>query len=575
MFLPINHEEMVRRGWDECDIIFVTPDAYVDHPSFAMAVLTRFLEKHGYRVGILTQPRWRDPEEFMQLGRPRLAFVVSGGNMDSMVLNYTAAKKPRKEDLFAENGNPFFSSPGDKRKYRIRPDRVVSVYCNQIRSVCSDIPIVIGGIEASLRRIAHYDYWSDSIRRSALFDAKAQLLVYGMGEYPLLEVIREIERGKPFEVMEIKSTTTIREDLDGLMDPVILPSFFEVQQEKKAFAEAFCLFYHNCDGKILAQQQDSRYAIQFPRRELSQSELDAIFDLPFERKPHPRFSNIPAYTMIRESITSHRGCFGNCSFCAITAHQGASVVSRSEESILREVRALIKMDYFKGTITDVGGPSANMYASECRMGGCDFPDCLGKGNACDNLMPGLSKYLSLLQKISEEKGVKHVLVNSGLRFDPVLVSEDFLRGMIRHYISGQLKLGLESGSDAVLALMNKPNTGTFRDFKTLFERITRDEGIRKYINPYIIIGHPGEGEKELVETLCFLEKHHLKGKQFQIFTPTPLTRSTAMYYLGYDPCTGAPVTVEKQTLAIEKRKQRLIRDQSDQKRGRSGKRSIL
>jgi uncharacterized radical SAM protein YgiQ len=558
MFLPTTERELRQRGWDECDLIIVTPDAYVDHPSFAMAVLGRFLEKHGYRVGILTQPHWRDPESFLELGVPRIAFAVSGGNVDSMVLNYTPAKKPRNEDAYCENNDPFFSSPGDPNKYRIRPDRAVTVYSNQIRAVSRTTPLIIGGIEASLRRIAHYDYWSNKIRRSILFDAKADLLVYGMGEYPLLEVVEGLEEGTPAGALEIRNTAVIQKSLEGLHDPVILPSFDEVRKETAAFARAFCSFEENGDRRILAQQQDTRYLVQFPKRELTPDELDAIYDVRFERRPHPRFRNIPAYRMIRDSVTAHRGCFGSCAFCTLAAHQGPAIVSRSRESVLREVAEIARQPWFRGTITDIGGPSANMYGSSCRIGGCAHPDCLRRGEACPNLLPAPRAFLDLIRAAETVEGVRHVFVSSGLRYDPCLMDRPLLRELIRRHISGQMKVAPESGSEHVLRVMNKPKTAYFRSFKAQFDEITKAEGIRKYLIPYLIVGHPGEGERELRESLAFLRENRLGGNQFQQFTPTPLTRASAIYYLGFDPCTGVPVEVEKRQGILEERKKKLI-----------------
>lgn len=558
-FLPTTRAEMAALGWDACDVIIATPDAYVDHPSFAMALLGRFLERHGYRVGILTQPRWRDPQSFLELGTPEIAFVVSGGNVDSMVLNYTASGKPRKEDQYCEGGNPFFSRPGEGRKYRIRPDRVVSVYASQIRSVCRDRPLIIGGIEASLRRIAHYDVWTDAVRRSVLFDARADLLVYGMGEYPLLEAVRCLGEGMSPEEMTVPSTAVAKKSLDGLDDPVVLPSFAEVKADKGAFAEAFCAFARNGDRRVLAQQQDSRFLVQFPRRTLSKGELDAVYDLPFARAPHHRFSDIPAFRMIRDSITAHRGCFGNCSFCAIAAHQGPEIVSRSEGSVLREAARVAAAPGFRGTITDIGGPSANMYAASCRIGGCDQPDCLRGGEACPNLVSGTDAYLRLLDQAARVKGVRRVFVTSGLRFDPALLDDALLEGVVERHISGQMKVAPESGSDRVLKLMHKPPVSVFDGFRRRFEACTRRRGKKTYLVPYIIVGHPGEGEEELEETRRFLDAQGLAGRQFQIFTPSPLTRATAMYYLGYDPCTGEEVDVEKRMRVLEERKQRLLR----------------
>lgn len=550
---------MKKSGYDECDVIIVTPDAYADHPSFAMALLGRFLQRNGYRVGIISQPKWRSPESFLSLGVPRIAFALSGGQMDSMVLNYTATKKPRNEDLFCEGGNPYFSKKGEDKKYRIRPDRVLNVYCSQIKSVCKEKPVIIGGIEASLRRTAHYDYWSGKIKRSILFDSKADMLIYGMGEYALLDAVRGFESGISAEDMHVGNSAIAVRSTDGYDDPVILPSFEDVKNSKDDFAEAYSLFEKNHDEKVIFQRQDSRYIIQYPRRRINREELDYIYDSRFMRRLHPEYHDVPAFEMIKNSVTSHRGCFGNCSFCSIASHQGSEVVSRSRESILKEVREIAAMDYFKGTITDVGGPSANMYAAECSVGGCSSHDCLKDGYGCKNLVSGNCEYLSLLKDVGNIKGVKHVFVNSGLRFDPCLMDEKFLEDMLKDHISGQMKVAPESGCDAVLKLMNKPETEIFTGFLNQFDRIKKKGGIRKYVIPYIIVGHPGEGEKESGETAEFLLKNHLKGKQFQIFTPTPGTRSTAMYYLGFDPITGKKTSSEKNIRKLEARKDRLIR----------------
>ncbi len=559
MFLPSSLKDMKKSGYDECDVIIVTPDAYVDHPSFAMALLGRFLQRNGYRVGILSQPKWKDPESFLALGVPRIAFAISGGQMDSMVLNYTATKKPRHEDLFCEGGNPYFSKKGEGKKYRIRPDRVLNVYCSQIKSVCKEKPVIIGGIEASLRRTAHYDYWSGKVRRSILFDSKADMLIYGMGEYPLLDAVRAFEAGIPPDKMRIANSAVRVRSTDGYNDFILLPSYEEVKNSKDDFAKAHRLFEKNRDRKVFFQKQDSRYMIQYPSRRISQEELDFIYESRFMRQPHPDYRDIPAFEMIKNSITSHRGCFGNCSFCSIASHQGPEVISRSRDSILNEVRAVADMDYFKGTISDIGGPSANMYAAGCSVGGCDRHDCLKGGYGCKNLISGNTEYISLLKDAGKIKGVRHVFVNSGLRFDPCLMDKKFLEMMLKDHISGQMKVAPESGSDTVLTLMNKPKTAVFSEFLSLFKRIKKKEGVRKYVIPYIIIGHPGESEKESEETAEFLFKNNLKGKQFQIFTPTPGTRSTAMYYLGFDPVTGEKTVTEKNLRKLEMRKERLIR----------------
>ncbi|WOF16232.1 YgiQ family radical SAM protein [Methanoplanus sp. FWC-SCC4] len=558
MFLPTSKKEMDKMGWDACDVIIVTPDAYVDHPSFAMAILGRFLEKNGYKVGILSQPKWKEPKNFLELGIPRIAFAVSGGQMDSMVLNYTATNIPRKEDLFCENKNPFFSQKGDLKKYRIRPDRCINVYCSQIRSVSKNVPIIIGGIEASLRRIAHYDYWTNKIRRSVLFDSKADILIYGMGEYPLLRTIEKLESGITIDELDVESTGIIIKNIDGFSDVVTLPSFEEVKSQKSEFAKAQNLFEKNGDNKYLAQMQDSRYYFQNPRMNITQKELDFIYDTDFERCPHPRFENVPAFEMIKTSVNSHRGCYGDCSFCAIASHQGKSVISRSRESVIKEIRKIASQPDFKGTISDIGGPSANMYASSCSVGGCTEHNCLKDGYGCKNLISGTDEYLSLLIDAGNIGRVKHVFINSGIRFDPAILDETFLCEILKNNISGQMKVAPESGSDKVLGYMNKPSKEVFEKFLKTFNKIKKEEGIRKFVIPYIITGHPGEDDIEAEKTKNFLDKNNLRGKQFQVFTPTPMTRSTAMYYLGYDPKSGEPVHSEKNQKRLNSRKMAMI-----------------
>ncbi|MDT8357232.1 MAG: YgiQ family radical SAM protein [Methanomicrobiaceae archaeon] len=566
-FLPTSRAEMDARGWDTCDVVIATPDAYVDHPSFAMAILSRFLEAHGYRVGILSQPRWKEPSAFTALGIPRIAFVVSGGNMDSMVLNYTPAKKPRREDLYCEGGVPYFSRPGEGRRYRIRPERVVTVYSSQIRAAAPRTPVIIGGIEASMRRIAHYDWWSDSVRRSVLADAKAHLLIYGMGEYPLLDAVRALEGGSAPDDLEIPGTAVLRHDPGEVPGVVQLPSFEEVGLDREAFAEAFCAFERNRDRHVLFQKQDGRFLVQYPRRDLSPEELDACYDLPFCRAPHPRFRKIPAFEMIRDSITAHRGCYGDCAFCALPAHQGRTIVSRSPASVEAEARAIARSPGFSGTISDVGGPSANMYGSSCAIGGCADRDCAKCGEGCPHLLPGTGDYLALLAGVSRVEGVKQVRVSSGLRVDPVICDGEFLDAFFP-YIPGQLKIGLESGSDHVLRIMHKPPTRYFTQFLSKFSEIARRRGMKRYPNPYLIVGHPGEGEGELGQTIRYLEEQGLSGHQFQIFTPTPLTRATAIYYLGYDPCTGDAIEVERDLRVLEERKARLITRDRGRRRDR-------
>jgi len=558
MFLPSTRTEMNARGWDQCDVIIATPDAYIDHPSFATAVLGRMLERAGYRVGIIAQPKWRDPQSFLVLGTPKIAFAVSGGAMDSMVMNYTASKIPRHDDAYCEGGNPFFSQKGDGKKYRIRPDRTINVYTSQIRSVCRGVPIIIGGIEASMRRIAHYDWWSDTVRRSILFDAKADILVYGMGEYPLVDCIKALSEGNTPETMEIPGTAVIRKSGEGIPGAVTLPSFAEVKEKTEAFREAFNRFYKNRDQKPLIQPHDTRSLVQFPRRPITPEELDAIYALPFARAPHPQYKDVPAFRMIKDSVTSHRGCYGQCSFCSIAAHQGPEIVSRSRESILAETRTIASKKGFSGTITDIGGPSANMYASSCRIGGCSSHDCLKEGRACENLISGTDAYRDLLREAGTIPGVRHVFISSGLRFDPAIMDDELIRACIRHHTPGRLKVAPESGSRRVLHLMGKPAPEVFTTFLKRAKTIASHEDIRLKITPYIIAGHPGEEKKETKETIAFLQKNNLPGTQTQIFTPTPLTRATAMYYLGYDPLTGETAPAEKHTKILEERKYQIV-----------------
>ncbi len=558
MFLPTTKTEMKKRKWDQCDVVIVTPDAYIDHPSFAMAVLGRMLESKGYRVGIISQPKWKDPQSFLELGIPKIAFAVSGGAMDSMVMNYTASKIPRKDDAYCEKGDPYFSQKGDAKKYRIRPDRTINVYTSQIRSVCRDVPIIIGGIEASMRRIAHYDWWSDSVRRSILFDSKADILIYGMGEYPLVDCIKALSEGQSPTTMEIPGTAVIRKSAEGIPKAYTLPSFADVRDNKKSFKTAFNLFYQNRDLNPLIQPQDTRYYVQFPRRLVTPEELDAIYALPFERAPHPQYTDIPAFRMIENSVTSHRGCYGRCSFCSITAHQGPEIVSRSKKSILNEIEQIASKPDFSGTITDIGGPSANMYASSCRIKGCRDHDCLKEEKVCKNLISGTKDYLKLLNEARSIKRVKHVFISSGLRFDPALMGDELISACIKYHTPGRMKVAPESGSARVLNLMGKPSPEIFADFLKRAQKISLKEGLPLKINPYIIAGHPGEEKAETEETIEFLNNNKLYGNQIQMFTPTPLTRSTAMYYLGYDPITEEIAPAEHDVIRLEERKLQII-----------------
>lgn len=558
MFLPTSRKEMKQRNWEQCDVVIVTPDAYIDHPSFAAAVLGRMLEREGYRVGIISQPKWRDTQSFLALGIPKIAFAVSGGAMDSMVLNYTASKIPRKDDAYCEKGDPYFSKKGDAKKYRIRPDRTIQVYVSQIRSLSRGVPIIIGGIEASMRRIAHYDWWTDAVRRSILFDSKADILVYGMGEYPLVDCIHALSEGNTPDTMAIWGTAVIRKSGEDIHDAVTLPSFADVKKNKSAFQEAFARFYQNRDQKPLVQPHDTRCLVQFPHRILTPEELDAVYALPFMREPHPRYREVPAFRMIEHSVTSHRGCYGRCSFCSIAAHQGPEIVSRSRQSVLQEIGNIASKKGFSGTITDIGGPSANMYASSCRIGGCLEHNCLKEGDACKNLISGTREYLELLHDAAEIPGVNHVFISSGLRFDPAIMDDKLIRACIRSHTPGRIKIAPESGSTRVTHLMGKPSPKVFQNFLKRARKISIEEGKPLKVTPYIIVGHPGEEMAETEETIRFLTKNTLSGNQTQIFTPTPLTRSTAMYYLGYDPVTEESTPAEHERTILEERKIKII-----------------
>ncbi len=559
MFLPTTLKEAAARGWHQLDFILITPDAYVDHPSFAMAILGRTLEARGFKVGILSQPRWQDPQSFLALGVPKLAFGISGGNVDSMVLNYTATKKRRMQDDYCQKGNGYFLNTEPSIKNKIRPDRVIQVYANQLKQVCKTKPVIIGGIEASLRRIAHYDYWSNSIKRSILFDSKADILVYGMGEEPLTQILIALKEGKKIEDLAIANTAVIQKNIDNIQNVVVLPSFNEVKESKEAFSKAFKLFYQNHDRQILAQQQDSRYLVQFPKKEASQTELDWIYSLPFKKAPHPSYIYpIPAFEMIKDSITAHRGCYGQCAFCSIHLHQGSTIVSRSQKSILKEIQTLAQQPTFKGIVSDIGGPSANMYQSFCKIKGCKDPNCLLKdqGNPCPHLQTGIEEYQTLLNQAVHIPKIKQVFIGSGLRFDKPLISPSFLHQVLQKHSGGSVKIAPESGCDKVLELMNKPPTRVFDNFKKMFQAVVLNHQkppkvLEKPLVPYIIVGHPGEDLEQVKETLNFLIKQGFRGNQFQIFTPTPLTLSTAMYYLEENPLTGQKLKVEKDIKKLE------------------------
>jgi len=559
-FLPITREEAMKRGWDELDVIFVTGDAYIDHPSFGVPLLARWLESLGFRVGIIPQPEWRTKEAFMALGRPRLFFAVSAGAMDSMVAHYTPARKLRHDDAY---------TPGNR--HGARPNRAVIVYTSRIKEAYRDVPVVIGGIEASLRRFAHYDFWEDKVRRSILFDAKADLLIYGMGERPLLELADRMSKGEPFrEITDIRGTAVISpsppaplprgeggrrpgegEIVPGPFPYVMLPSFEKVSADKKQYAAAFRMMSEEQNpfcGKPIAQRHGDRVLIcNPPSFPLSEQELDTLYALPFAKAPHPSYTEpIPACEQIRASITTHRGCFGGCAFCAISHHQGKFIQSRSINSIIQEIKRLTEQAWFRGSISDVGGPTANMYGlgcgvparrGECRKGSCLFP------KPCPHLVTDDRRAVEMLGKVRKILGVKHVTVSSGVRYDILERQPAYFSALLSHHVGGLLKVAPEHSVDRVLACMRKPGKNAFEEFLARFRSESRRQGKRHAVVPYLISGHPGCTIGDMVELAIFLRRNKLMVEQVQDFTPTPGTLATCMHHTGIDPFTGKEVYV--------------------------------
>ena len=545
-FLPVCRADMDARGWDQCDFVYIIGDAYVDHPTFGHAIISRVLEAHGYRVGIIPQPDWKDPDSIKILGEPRLAFLVMGGNMDPMVNHYTVAKRRRGYDAFTPGG-----------KMGKRPDYATVVYCNLIRRSFRHTPILIGGIEASLRRLAHYDYWSDKLKRSILLDSQADLLMYGMGERSIVEIADALDSG-----LDVKDITFIRgtvykaSKLDSVYDYQLLPSYPELTADKRVYAESFYTQYCNTDpfiAKTLVEPYDEHtYVVQNPPQEpLSQQEMDDTYDLPYLRTYHPMYEKDGGIDAIREikfSLQSCRGCFGGCSFCALTFHQGRIVQTRSHESILREAQLLIADPEFKGYIHDVGGPTANFRRPACDKqlthGACPTKQCLFP-TPCKNLVADHSDYVSLLRKLRALPGVKKVFVRSGIRFDYLLADCDdtFFRELVAHHISGQLKVAPEHIADPVLKLMGKPRNTVYEKFTEKYAQLNRALGKNQFVVPYLMSSHPGSTMKEAVELAEYLHRHHLSPEQVSDFYPTPSTISTVMYYTGLDPRTMQPVYV--------------------------------
>ncbi len=545
-FLPISPQDLQERGISQLDFVYVIGDAYVDHPSFGHAIISRVLEAHGYQVGIISQPDWKDPASVTVLGRPRLGFLVSAGNMDSCVNHYSVSRKRRSSDAYTPGG-----------VMGKRPDHASAVYGNLIRRAYRDIPIILGGIEASLRRMAHYDYWTDRFKRSVLLDSQADLISYGMGERSIVEIADALASGISIrDVTFIPGTMYRTKDISGLYEPVILPSYEAMKADKALYAKSFAIQNENtdsCTGKPLAEEYPGGvYVVQNPPQPpLSTEEMDAVYALPYARTYHPSYEKlggVPAISEIKFSLISNRGCFGGCSFCALTFHQGRTVQTRSHESILEEAGLLIKDPEFKGYIHDVGGPTANFRHPSCQkqltLGVCKNRQCLFP-SPCKNLYVDHSDYLELLRKLRALPGVKKVFVRSGIRFDYLLADRDdeFFRELVEHHISGQLKVAPEHISDPVLRCMGKPENAVYNRFVEKYKKLNRDMGKNQFLVPYLMSSHPGSTLKEAVELAEYLRDLGYMPEQVQDFYPTPSTLSTVMYYTGLDPRNMKPVYV--------------------------------
>jgi uncharacterized radical SAM protein YgiQ len=546
-YLPVSRQDLERRGWQELDFVLISGDAYIDHPSFGAALIARLLESRGYRTGIIPQPDWRNVEDFRRLGRPRLAFLITAGNLDSMVSNYSVSRHRRRRDDYSPGARP-----------GLRPDRATIVYTVCAKQSYKNVPVILGGLEASLRRLSHYDYWSDSVRRSVLLDAKADLLVYGMGELAILEIAEMLAEGTPVgEITTVPGTVFRRSNLEALDSYTLLPGFEEVRTDNRAFAVSFRLQSENCDpitAKICVEPSGDGYLVQNPPgRPLSQSELDALYELPYTRDVHPMYlsdGGVKAIEEVRFSLVSSRGCFGGCSFCSLGFHQGRIVQARSHASLIREAEGLTRLPGFKGYIHDVGGPTANFRMPACndqlQRGSCRNKQCLFPA-PCRNLEISHRNYLVLLRKLRQVRRVKKVFVRSGVRFDYLLADPDesFFRELCEHHISGQLKVAPEHVSTRVLDLMGKPGIEVFERFKKRYEEINRELGKRQYLVPYFISSHPGADLRAAVELAEYLRDTGFIPEQVQDFYPTPGTLSTCMYWTGLDPRTMKAVYVAR------------------------------
>ena len=565
MFLPVTKEEMRERGWQQADFVLVTGDAYVDHHSFGTAIIGRLLERYGYKVAVLPQPDYKSAEDFQRFGKPRLGFLINSGVVDSMVNNYSVFKHRRKTDEYAPGG-----------KAGSRPDRALIVYANRAREAYKDVPVIIGGIEASLRRLGHYDYWSDKVRRSILLDSKADLLIYGMGERAIVEIAEALDSGiAARDITWVRGTCYRAKDLSiaestGRESLKVLPSFDEISSDKKAYAGSFAVQFKNNDSisavTLAEKYTDTVYVVQNPPQPpLEREELDDVYSLPFENEWHPMYDEmggVPAFKEIKFSVVSSRGCFGGCSFCALTYHQGRQVRSRSKEAIVDEVIKLTKKEDFKGYIHDVGGPTANFRGPACKKqlksGVCTHRDCLYPA-VCSNMTVDHSEYLDLLRDMRQIEGVKKVFIRSGIRYDYLMADPEcdaFIDELCRYHISGTLKVAPEHVSDRVLCYMRKPSKKVFLDFDKKYKAANKKLGKKQYLIPYLISSHPGSTLEDAVELAVFLKEYGFVPDQVQDFYPTPGTLSTCMYYTEIDPLTMKPVYVAKNM--EEKRMQRAL-----------------
>jgi uncharacterized radical SAM protein YgiQ len=536
-------EEVKVKGWAGVDVLLITGDAYVDHPSYGTAVIGRVLESRGLRVGIIAQPDWRNSADFLRLGRPRLFVGITAGNLDSMVSNYTSHKKPRVRDAYSPEG-----------RTGLRPDRATTVYANRIREAFGRIPIVIGGIEASMRRLAHYDWWDNHVRRSILLDSRADILVYGMGEKQIIEIADRIEREE--DLAGIRGTVIVRKESPSPREAVQIPSYEDTRTDKEAFSRAFLAILENQDpfhGQTLAQSHGDRFVIQYPPAlPFAEKELDGIYELPFTRRPHPAYTKtpVPGFETVKFSLISHRGCCGACSFCSLSIHQGRIVQSRSTASVLEEARSLSAMKDFRGTITDIGGPTVNLYKASCRhwlsKGTCKSNECLVP-EKCAMLKLGYREALKLYDAVRNLPGVKHVFLESGLRYDLLVDAEakTYLESVCRYYVGGQMKVAPEHLSVPVLRLMNKPRFDVYERFVRRFSEATRKAGKDQYLVNYFISSHPGATLSDEEELSRYLRHHGMRPEQVQDFTPLPMTLATTMYYTERHPVTGEKVHVAK------------------------------